>query len=109
VALRCKANSIFWNNFCSHLPNYETTQGLEREAQRLGPNIYDADASLVACSDQAELDRVAKTFMNRFEGIDADELDQAISRVCQLMSGTPRKYRAVFYFFLTLELGKMEE
>ena len=82
---------------------------LQREAERLGPNIYDADASLVSCSDQAELDRVAKAFLKRFEGIDADKVDQAITSVCALMSGVKRKYRAVFYYLVTVQLGWIEE
>lgn len=82
---------------------------LEREAQRLGPNIYDADASLVSCTDREELDRVAHTFIKRFEGIDPDKVDQAITTVCALMSGVKRKYRAVFYYLVTVELGHLEE
>ena len=82
---------------------------LVREAERLGPNIYNADAALVSCSDRAELDRVAAAFIKRFEGIDADKVDQAITTVCALMSGVKRKYRAVFYYLVTVELGYIEE
>jgi hypothetical protein len=82
---------------------------LVREAERLGPNIYDADASLVATSDRTELDRVAAAFIKRFEGIDADQVDQAITTVAALMSGVKRKYRAVFYYLVTVELGRIEE
>lgn len=81
---------------------------LVREAQRLGPNIYNADAALVSCSDAEELARVKATFQKRFGGgLDEQELEAAVNRVCQERMGSQRrKYRAVFYYLLTIELNK---
>ena len=82
---------------------------LEREAQRLGPNIYDADASLVSCTDAEEIGRVKAAFQKRFDGtLDEQDLDTAVHTVCQKMASQRRKYRAVFYYMLTMELGRME-
>lgn len=83
---------------------------LEREAERLGPNIYDADASLVSCTDKAEIDRVKATFNKRFDGLDEALLEDAIQYVCNIdMAGQKRKYRAVFYYILTVRLGQLGE
>ena len=76
---------------------------LTQIAQELGPAIYDADASLVACSDKGELSRVKEFFLLGRLGLTASPaLDEAIKSVCQTMgSGNRRKFRAVFYYLLT--------
>ncbi len=80
--------------------------GLEATAKGLGPSIYLADASLVSCSDQTELDRVKNNFLlGKLALADGPNLDAAIAAVCAKMTGTARKHRAVFYYLLKVELG----
>ncbi len=74
---------------------------------RVGPANYKADAQLVACSDSDELKRV-------YTGFVGDELKETnegkgmeeIGKVCEQMSGTNRKYRAVAYYLLAKAYGK---
>jgi hypothetical protein len=80
--------------------------GLEATAKGLGPSIYLADASLVSCSDQTELDRVKTNFLlGKLALPDGENLDAAIKAVCAKMSDANRKHRAVFYYLLKKELG----
>lgn len=75
-------------------------------AKSLGPSIYLKDASLVSCSDQAELDRVKNNFAIKKLGLkDGAALDAAIKDVCAQYDAS-HKYRAVFYYLLVKRLGK---
>ena len=76
-------------------------------AQMLGNNIFDADASLVACSDKAELSRVKELFLINELGLtEKPELDAAIKSVCKQMGTANRKkYRVVFYYLLLQNFG----
>ncbi len=79
---------------------------LKNVAKSLGPSIYLKDASLVACSDQAELDRVKNNFLIKKLGMaDGPALDQAIKAVCEQYDSR-QKYRVVFYYLLAKKLGK---
>jgi hypothetical protein len=72
-------------------------------AKDLGPSIYLADASLVACSDKEETDRVKKNFLIGKLGLtEADDLDGYIAEACRIM-GFNFKYRAVFYLILVMQ------
>jgi hypothetical protein len=76
-------------------------------AEVLGPSIYDADASLVACSDKNELKRVKELFLIRdLKMADSAELDKSIKTVCGIMGSSNRKkYRVVFYYLLLEAFG----
>lgn len=76
-------------------------------AQMLGNNIYDADASLVACSDKAELARVKELFLVNELGLEnSPKLDEAIKAVCTKMGSSNRKkFRVVFYYLLLQQFG----
>ena len=79
---------------------------LTKVAKGLGPSIYLKDASLVSCSDQAELDRVKANFLNKKLGMTDDAaMDAAIKSVCAEYNANQR-YRAVFYYMLLQKLGK---
>ena len=82
-------------------------QTLVALAEMLGPNIFDADASLVACSDKAELSRVKELFLIKELGLtEKPELDKAIKAVCSEMGSSNRKkYRVVFYYLLLQQVG----
>jgi len=76
-------------------------------AKGLGPSIYNQDSSLVACSDQEELDRVKTNFLIGKLGLaDGPDLDAALAGVCSQMSGANRKQRVVFYSLLVKHFGK---
>jgi hypothetical protein len=78
-------------------------EGLLTElAQLLGPAIYDADASLVACSDKGETGRVKELFLIKELGLEnTPKLDEAIQAVCKQMGTSNRKkFRVVFYYLL---------
>lgn len=73
-----------------------------------GPAIYNADASTVSGSDQAELDTVKNNFLIKKLGCSAsDDLDGAIKAVMEKYGSSNRnKYRAVVYYMLTKHFGK---
>ena len=73
-----------------------------------GPSIYDADASTVAASDPAELERVQNNFLIKKLGLKAGPaLMDGINAVIETYGKSERnKYRAVFYYMLTKHFGK---
>ena len=74
-------------------------------AKSLGPSIYNADSSLVSCTDQTELDRVKNNFLSGKLGRTDDAANQAACEaVCAKYSGNRRK-RVVFYYLLCDHLG----
>ncbi|MEE9326959.1 MAG: DUF2853 family protein [Cocleimonas sp.] len=73
----------------------------------LGPAVHNKDASLVSCSDPAELDTVKKNFLIKKLGMtDGAELDAAIKEVCETLKETRQKSRVTFYYLLTKKFGK---
>jgi Protein of unknown function (DUF2853) len=78
-------------------------------AEMLGPSIYDADASLVACSDKNELKGVKELFLIRdLKMADSADLDKSIKTVCGIMGSSNRKkYRVVFYYLLLEEFNSL--
>lgn len=77
-------------------------------ADHLGPSIHDADASLVACSDPAELKTVKENFLMGKLGLeDSPRLDEAIEQACGGMGqSNRRKHRVTFYYLLVGILGE---
>jgi Protein of unknown function (DUF2853) len=86
--------------------NNVNTALLVQLAEELGTAIYDADASIVACSDKNELGRVKQYFLlGRLGLLDTPRLDEAIKSVCQTMgTSNRRKFRVVFYYLLVQTL-----
>lgn len=81
---------------------------IRKVAGALGPSIYNQDAETVSCSDDTELERVKKNFLQNKLGLENDtDLDVAIQKVCAAMGSSNRhKYRALFYALLVQEFGK---
>ena len=81
---------------------------LKATAKGLGPSIYLKDASMVSCSDETELDRVKNNYLVKKLGLsDGPKLNAAIEAVCNQMGSSNRsKYRVVFYYLLSENLGK---
>lgn len=74
----------------------------------LGPSIYNADASTVSGSDEAELATVKNNFLIKKLGLsDGPALDEAIDKVMEQYGKSNRnKYRAVVYYLLTKHFNK---
>ncbi len=73
----------------------------------LGPAVHNKDASLVSCSDDAELQTVKNNFLIKKLGLsDGPELDAAIKEVCEKMKDSRQKSRVAFYYLLTKKFGK---
>jgi len=81
---------------------------LRAVAKACGPSLYNKDASTVAGSDPAELNRIKKGFCAKKLGVKPGaKLDSAMDNVMKKMGkGNRNKYRAVVYYLLTKELKK---
>ncbi|MCB9202162.1 MAG: DUF2853 family protein [Flavobacteriales bacterium] len=77
-------------------------------AKGLGPSLYNADSSTVACSNADELETVKKNFLVKKLGLsESDDLDGALKDVCEQMGSSNRnKHRAIFYYLLVKKFGK---
>jgi hypothetical protein len=75
----------------------------------LGVALKSRDASLVACEDKTERDRVRESFLKKKLGLmDADaELDKAVIEICQKMRADRDKSRVAFYYMLAEKYGKL--
>ncbi len=73
-----------------------------------GPAIYNADASTVSGSDEAELATVKNNYLIKKLGLsDGPELDKAIAAVMEKYGTSNRsKYRAVVYYMLCTHFSK---
>jgi len=73
-----------------------------------GPAIYNADASTVAATQEAELETVKNNFLIKKLGLaDSPALMDAINQVLDTYGRSERnKYRAVVYYMLTKHFGK---
>ncbi len=75
----------------------------------LGIALKSRDASLVACTDPVERDRIREGFLKKklaLEDSDAD-LDAAIQEICDEMKADRTKSRVTFYYLLAEEYGKL--
>lgn len=83
---------------------------LKKIAKSLGPSIYNKDSSLVAISQPAEMEALKKNFLFGKLGM-ADEkaVDEVVEKVIDMIGRSNRqKLRPVFYYLLTVELGKQK-
>ena len=71
-----------------------------------GPALNTRDASLVACSDEAEVSRVAKGFITKKLGLKSGQLDLA-KDVCATMKPVRFKDRVTFYYLAAQKAGKL--
>lgn len=73
-----------------------------------GPSIYDDDASTVASSDDAELERIKSSYLMKKLGLpDGPNLMDGINTVIDAYGRSNRnKYRAVVYYLLCRHFGK---
>jgi hypothetical protein len=77
--------------------------------KHLGIALQSNDASLVSCTDPAELARVRDSFLKKKLGLSAPdaELDEAVKAVCEAMKADRTKSRVTFYYLLAEHYGKL--
>jgi hypothetical protein len=77
--------------------------------KHLGIALKRPDASLVACADKSERDRVRESFLKKKLALSLPdtELDQAIMEMCQRMKDDRDKSRVVFYYLLAEKYNKL--
>lgn len=77
-------------------------------AKSLGPSIYNRDSSIVATSDEDEVDTVRNNFLIKKLGLaDDDKLDEALEKVIETYGrSNPNKQRVVMYYLLTQHFKK---
>jgi hypothetical protein len=83
-------------------PNYPL---LEAIVDYLSPSVHLADAEIVSTSDEKEVETVKTNFLKKklnLEELDGEILDLSIISVRDIFgSSNTKKYRALFYYFLT--------
>ncbi|PZF78745.1 hypothetical protein DK847_02775 [Aestuariivirga litoralis] len=72
-----------------------------------GIALQSRDASLVSCTDEAEVDRIRKGFATKVLGLDAAESDKIIKAVCEKMKADKTKHRVTFYYLMAEASGKL--
>lgn len=73
-----------------------------------GPSIYNKDSSIIAASQQSELDTVKNNFLIKKLGLkDGPDLDAGIDAVIEKYGrSNANKYRAVVYYLLAVHFKK---
>lgn len=72
-----------------------------------GIALRSRDGSLVACSQEHELDTIAKGFATKKLGMTKGQLD-AVKATCEEMKGTRFKNRVTFYYLMAKRARKMK-
>lgn len=75
--------------------------------RHLGIALRNKDSSMVAASDQAELDRVKEKWCSKKFGVTGDAADKAVDATCKAMAADRSKSRVTFYYLVAKELGKL--
>ena len=77
--------------------------------KHLGIALRTNDASLVSCTDPAELARVRDSFLKKKLELTASdtELDAAVKAICEAMKDDRTKSRVTFYYLLAEHYGKL--
>jgi small subunit ribosomal protein S2 len=78
--------------------------------KHLGASLSNRDSKYVACSDETELETIAKGFMKKKMGIDdKDAAMEKVKAVCTEMKPVRMKNRVTFYYLLAKNEGKLGE
>ena len=83
---------------------------IDKIVKHLGIALQSKDASLVACSDPSELERVRESWCKKKLGSDKSDgdLDAVINDVCVQMAGEAgTKHRVTFYYIVADKLDKL--
>lgn len=99
------------DNIKAHAKSYNKAAA-EKIVGHLGIALRNRDSSLVACSDQGELDRVREKWCRNKLGLahSSDDLDAAIKAICDKMKDEGgSKSRVTFYYLLAEHFGKLDD
>ncbi len=81
---------------------------VQKIVRHLGIALRSKDASLVSCSDPAELGRVRERWcMKKLGETDSGKCDKAVEKVCEAMKADRSKQRVTFYYLAAKQLGKL--
>ncbi len=99
-------------NYADDVKKYTTyvnEAAVEGIVKHLGIALRSNDASLVACTDPVELDRIREGFMKKKLALtDSDaSLDAALKGICEHMKADRTKARVTFYYLLAEKYGKL--
>jgi predicted flap endonuclease-1-like 5' DNA nuclease len=71
-----------------------------------GVALYSRGTSMVACTDEAGLDRVARDFCTKKLGMKSDQME-VVKNVCEQMQGQRFKNRVTFYYLCAKKARKL--
>jgi hypothetical protein len=80
---------------------------VDKIVKHLGIALRNRDSSLVAASDQKELDRVRDSWGVKKLGVDAAKAEAAVAKAAKAMAADHSKGRVTFYYLVAKELGKL--
>lgn len=82
---------------------------VKKIVDHLGVALASRDGKFVACSDPAERETVAKSWLLKKLGVaaDMDALDAKVGEVCETMKADRMKPRVTFYYLLAKNEGKL--
>lgn len=82
---------------------------IKKIVDHLGIALTSRDGKFVACSDPAERETVAKSWLLNKLGVEADmdALDAKVAAVCEEMKADRMKSRVTFYYLLAKNEGKL--
>jgi hypothetical protein len=80
---------------------------VENIVKYCGVSLRSRDSSLVACSDESELQTVAKGFVTKKLGVEDGQMD-LVKSVCEQMKGQRMKSRVTFYYLAAKKVKKLE-
>jgi hypothetical protein len=99
-------------DYLADIHRYDATADpavIERIVRYLGPALRNRKSALVACSEPADLARVAERWCARKLGVNDRQLcERVIALVCETMAGDHFKSRVTFYYLVAKHLGKLE-
>lgn len=79
---------------------------VENIVKYCGVSLKSRDSSLVACSDESELETVAKGFVTKKLGLEEGQME-LVKSVCEQMKGTRLKSRVTFYYLAAKKAKKL--
>ena len=103
--------SAYADNIKKYAKGYNQ-KAAEKIVGHLGIALRNRDSSLVSCSDPGELQRVREKFCRGKLGLAQknDEIDAAMSKICEKMKPEGgNKSRVTFYYLMAEHFGKLDE
>ncbi len=99
------ANAKYYDNV-RKFDRSAKTDVIDNIVKYCGVALRTRDGSLVACSDEAEVKRVANGFVTKKLGLKSGQLD-LVKGVCQDMKSQRLKNRVTFYYLAAKKAGKL--